>query len=100
VGKDLKSSVVTLKSQARHANVLMLEELKQMDESIKIDHSKLVSFILIDYRENYFEKNKKRIATFHRDSKEQIRGKLTGLSLEQLEAVSKYIEKIQFKETI
>lgn len=95
--KELKSSVVTLKTNAKEASVSMLQELKSMELNMKIDHSKLVSYIVADYKENYFHKNKKKIANFHRDSKKQLKSKISDLTQEQLENLSKYIERMQPK---
>jgi hypothetical protein len=75
----------------------MIEELKKVESSVKISHTKLVSFIVTEYMEKYFSKNKKSISIEYRDSKKQITGKLTELNNEQLLALSKYIEKLKLE---
>lgn len=93
--KPLKSGVISLTKCAREASINMLEEIERTEKNLKIDHSKLVSYIVSEYRDKYFKKNMKKIISMHRDSKKQIKNKLSGLSDEQLLALTKAIVKIE-----
>jgi hypothetical protein len=100
MAKELKSNVINLKIEAKQASVQMLKEIKLSGTSLKIDHSRLISFIVVDYFDIYFKKSKNKIIDAHRDSKKQIQGKLSKLNEKQLHALSRYISKIEIKDEL
>lgn len=91
----VKNTVVTLKTSAKESVDKMLSELRVLEPTLKIDRSRLVSFIVIDYFEKLFTKSLKRIIEAHKDSRKQIKNKLNELSNRELDAVSKYIAKMK-----
>lgn len=100
MAKPLKSGVVNLGPDAKDSSLYMLEEVKKSESDLKIDHSKLVSFIVNDYKARFFKKNLNKIALAHRDSKKQIKNKLSDLSESQLQALSKALLKIEQENTL
>ena len=93
--KPLKSGVINLSQDAKASSHYMLEEVMKKESGLKVDHSKLVSFIVNDYKERFFTKSLEKIARAHRDSKKQIKNKLANLSDSQLQALSKALLKIE-----
>ena len=91
----VKNTVVTLKTSARESVDKMLSELKILEPTLRIDRSRLVSFIVIDYFEKLFTKSLKKIIEAHKDSRKQIKNKLNDLSSRELDAISKYISKMK-----
>ncbi len=100
MAKPLRSGVVNLSSDAKASSLSMLEEVKKNESDLKIDHSKLVSFIVNDYKARFFKKNLDKIVLAHRDSKKQIKNKLSDLNESQLQALSKALLKIEQENTI
>lgn len=78
---------------------IMLMELFKEDEYLKINHSKLASFILTEFHGKYFEKTKPRLLLAHQDKKKHILEKIETLDLEELDAAIKYLEKIKKTDT-
>jgi hypothetical protein len=95
--KKSSGCVINLSEQASLDTTKMIQGLRDFDSSVKVSHTKLVSFIVSEYEDKYFVKNQKSIAIEFRDSKKQITGKLTELSRDQLLSLSKYIEKIKIE---
>ncbi len=93
--KPLKSGVVNLNDIAKRSSLAMMEKLTKIDPNIKIDHSKLVSYIVVHYHEKYFNKNIKNIISFHRDSRKEIKSKLDSLTNAEIETLSKYLTKLK-----
>lgn len=92
---ELKSSVVTLKEEAKAANLFMINKLKGYSDDIRINHSTLASFIIQEFKEKHFEKCKDKMIETFRDSKKEIKNKLHILSEEELIAVTKYLNKME-----
>ncbi len=90
-----KTSVVRLSDEANNSLIEMLKELSGFDAALKINNSKLISFIVLDYREKNFEKNKEKIAQSHRDKRKDANSKLCALSEFELENVIKFLDKIK-----
>ena len=97
--KPLKSGVINLSKSAKQSSLYMLEEITRRDHELKIDYSKLISFIVNDYRTKYFQSNLKRIITAHKDSRKKIKNKLSSLSESQLQALFKALNKIEQNES-
>ena len=93
--KPLKSGVISLNKKAKDACLEMMQKIQTTNCKLKIDHSKLVSFIVAEYKEKYFSRNIDKITSFHKDSRKEINNKLNTLSHKELETLSKYISKLR-----
>jgi hypothetical protein len=93
--KSKKSGVVRLDEEANNSMSVMLMELRREDKNLKINFSKLVSFVLHEFHSKHFEKAKPRLLLAHQDKKKCIMTKIEGLGREELEATIKYLEKIK-----
>ncbi len=95
MAKAHKSSVVRLDAKATNSMSMMLMDLLNDDKSLKVNHSKLASFILAEYHSKHFEKSKPRLVIAHQDKKKCILDKIEALNLEELDATIKYLEKLK-----
>jgi len=68
----LKSGRVILDEGAKQALSSMYEEIK-IESCVKITPSRLASWIIYDFYENYFEKRKNKIKKDHFNSKEYLK---------------------------
>ena len=89
------SNVIRLSDEASVGLGEMLKILTSTGAILKINHSKLLSFIMLDYKERYFEKNQEKIILHHLDKRKDAQDKLVTLSDEDLEAVVKFLSKIK-----
>lgn len=92
--KVKKSGLIHLSEDATNSMSEMLMELFKVDEHLKINHSKLASFILSDYRTRHFEKAKPRLVQAHQDKKKHLKNAIELLNMEELEATMKYLSKL------
>ena len=92
--KVKKSGLIHLTEDATNSMSEMLVELFKVDEHLKINHSKLASFILTEYRSKYFEKSKSRLVIAHQDKKKHLKDAIELLNMEELEATMKYLSKL------
>lgn len=92
--KVKKSGLIHLTEDATKSMSEMLVELFKVDEHLKINHSKLASFILTEYRSKYFEKSKSRLVLAHQDKKKHLKDAIELLNMEELEATMKYLSKL------
>ena len=92
--KVKKSGLIHLTEDAINSMSEMLVELFKVDEHLKINHSKLASFILNEYRSKYFEKSKPRLVLAHQDKKKHLKDAIELLNMEELEATMKYLSKL------
>lgn len=93
--KVKKSGLIHLTEDARNSMSEMLVELFKVDEHLKINHSKLASFILTEYRSKYFEKSKSRLVIAHQDKKKHLKDAIEALDVAEIEATLKYLDKIK-----
>lgn len=93
--KVKKSGLIHLTEDATNSMSEMLVELFKVDEHLKINHSKLASFILSEYRSKYFEKSKSRLVLAHQDKKKHLKDAIKALDLAEIEATLKYLDKIK-----
>lgn len=73
----------------------MLAELSVLDSDLILNTSKLVSYLLLEFKEKQFDKSKNAIAHFFRDKRKDAQAKLSSLSEEELDAAIKYLIKIK-----
>jgi hypothetical protein len=92
--KVKKSGLIHLSEDATNSMSEMLMELFKVDEHLKINHSKLASFILSEYRTRHFEKAKSRLVQAHQDKKKHLKNAIELLNMEELEATMKYLSKL------
>ena len=92
--KVKKSGLIHLTEDAVNSMSEMLVELFKVDEHLKINHSKLASFILTEYRSKYFENSKSRLVLAHQDKKKHLKDAIELLNMEELEATMKYLSKL------
>lgn len=90
-----KSTVVRLTAEAQDSLEEMLKELSQQEGPPKLNSSKLISHIVLDYRERHFDKNLEKIAALYRDKKKDAKEKIGTLSEAELESVIKFLDKIK-----
>lgn len=93
--KVKKSGLIHLTEDATNSMSEMLVELFKVDEHLKINHSKLASFILTEYRYKYFEKSKSRLVIAHQDKKKHLKDAIEALDVAEIEATLKYLDKIK-----
>ncbi len=93
--KVKKSGLIHLTEDATNSMSEMLVELFKVDEHLKINHSKLASFILTEYRSKYFEKSKSRLVLAHQDKKKHLKDAIEALDVTEIEATLKYLDKIK-----
>ena len=89
------SNVIRLSDEASVGLGEMLKTLTSIGASLKINHSKLLSFIALDYKDRYFEKNQEKIILHHLDKRKDAQDKLVSLSENDLEAVVKFLTKLK-----
>jgi hypothetical protein len=92
--KVKKSGLIHLSEDATNSMSEMLMELFKVDEHLKINHSKLASFILSEYRTRHFDKAKSRLVQAHQDKKKHLKDAIERLNIEELEATMKYLSKM------
>ena len=92
--KVKKSGLIHLTEDATNSMSEMLVELFKVDEHLKINHSKLASFILSEYRTRHFDKAKSRLVQAHQDKKKHLKDAIERLNIEELEATMKYLSKM------
>ena len=95
MGKTKRSGIIRLDVNATNSMSVMLMELLNVDKALKVNLSKLASFILSEYHARYFEKAKPRLIVAHQDKKKCIMEKISALGLEELDATIKYLEKLK-----
>jgi hypothetical protein len=95
MNKTKKSGLIRLNEEAINSMSTMLMELLNDDKSLKVNLSKLASFILAEYHLRHFEKAKPRLIVAHQDKKKCIIDKIGGLDLQELDATIKYLEKLK-----
>jgi hypothetical protein len=98
--KEVKSkSVARLSQKAQEAMNEMLNDLVTCESDLIINTSKLVSFLLIEFKEKYFERSKSGIAYVFRNKRKHAETRLSALTEEELEAAIKYLTKIKKVDT-
>lgn len=95
MGKIKKSGVIRLDVNSTNSMSVMLMELLNADKGLKVNLSKLASFILSEYHARYFEKAKPRLIVAYQDKKKCIMDKISAFGLEELDATIKYLEKLK-----
>lgn len=95
MAKPLKSGVISLNENAKESCLEMMQNIQNTNDKIKIDHSKLVSFIVTEYKEKFFNRSINKIISFHKDSRKELKSKLDTLTHKELETLSKYISKLK-----
>ena len=91
-----QSGVVRLSEEGQTVLVQMLQDLNLTnDGNLKINASKLLSFIVNEFYERSFEKCKSKIIETHRDKRKDASEKLVSLSETELETVLKFLEKVK-----
>lgn len=99
ISKIQKSGVVRLDKEARTSVSVMIQELLEGDPHLKINHSKIASFIITDYHCRYFDKAKPRLTLIHQDKRKCLLAKIENLDMKELEATIKYLDKIKKDES-
>lgn len=95
MSKIKKSGVIRLSEEAINSMGVMLMELLNEDRGLKVNHSKLASFILTEFHLKYFKRAIPRLVIAHQDKKKCILDKIEGLDLQELDATIKYLEKLK-----
>ncbi len=90
-------AAVRLSQSAYEQLSSMCENILSQDPEVKINLSKLLSFIIEEFQGRYFEKSKERIITLHRDKRKDAKKKLDKISEEQLESVMKVLGKLKIE---
>ena len=99
--KNVKSkSVARLSPKAQEAMDEMLSELVALEPDLTLNTSKLVSHLLIEFKEKQFEKSKTSIAYSFRNKRKHAKTRLSSLTEEELEAAIKYLTKIKKVESV
>jgi hypothetical protein len=76
----------------------MLKGVLEKDSEVKLNLSKLLSYLVLDYHERTFEKSIDKIILVHRDKRKDAAQKLGKMNEAQLNSVMKVLEKLE-KET-
>ncbi len=90
-------AAVRLSQNAYEQLSAMCEKILSQDPEVKINLSKLLSFIIEEFQGRYFEKSKERIVMLHRDKRKDAKKKLDKISEEQLESVMKVLGKLKIE---
>ena len=77
----------------------MLDALMKADSEAKVTLSKLLSFIVLDYSQKYFDRSLEKITSLYRDKKKDAAKKIESMSEEQLASVIKFLEKMETGQT-
>lgn len=94
MSKSENTSVIRLDKAASASMNTMLIELFKMDENLKINYSKLASFILTDFHRRSFERLKPKLVFEHQDKKKHLKGKIELLDSKELETIIKFLGKL------
>lgn len=94
MNKKENTSVVRLSAEATNSLDVMLEELLKEDKSLRVNYSKLVSFILSDFHQRSFTSFKPKLLLEYQDKAKHLKSKLKVLSSKELNAVIKYLDKL------
>ncbi len=89
------SGVIRLNQEACQSMSVMLEGLFKEDEFLKINNSKLASFIICDFHQRHFDKSQSKLVLAYQDRKKHLKDKIEGLDQEHLDAAIKYLDKIK-----
>ncbi len=88
-------SLARLSPKAQKSLTEMLNELVIVEHNLTLNTSKLVSFLLIEFKDKHFEKSKQNIAYFFRNKRKHAEKRLSVLTEEELEAAIKYLTKLK-----
>jgi hypothetical protein len=99
MSKVKSKSLARLSPKAQVAISEMLSELVALDSDLILNTSKLVSYLLIVFKEKQFDKSKAAIAYFFRNKRKHAETRLSALTEEELEAAIKYLTKIKKVDT-
>lgn len=94
MSKNENTSVIRLSKDASSSLSTMLNELLKIDENLKINYSKLASYILTDFKKRSFERLKPKLAFEHQDKKKHLKGKIESLDSKELETIIKFLGKL------
>lgn len=94
MNKKETTSVVRLSAEATNSLNAMLEELLKEDKSLRVNYSKLVSFILLDFHQRNFASFKPKLLVEYQDKAKHLKSKLKVLGSKELNAVIKYLDKL------
>ncbi len=95
MSKHKRSGVIRLTEEAINSMSVMLMQLLNQDSDLKVNHSKLASFILTEFHYKHFKKDIPRLIIANQDKKKCILDKIEGLDLQELDATIKYLEKLK-----
>lgn len=95
MNKIKKSSLIRLNEDAINSMSVMLMELLKVDQYLKINHSKLASYIVVEFHNKHFDKAKPRLVLAHQDKKKHLKESIDSLDVDEIEAAIKYLEKIK-----
>jgi hypothetical protein len=95
MSKVKSMSMARLSPKAQEAMSEMLSALMALESDLILNTSKLVSYLLIDFKEKQFEKSKASIAYSFRNKRKHAKTRLSALTEEELEAAIKYLTKIK-----
>ncbi len=99
MNNEVKQTVLAVRlSPLAHEQLnFMCQQILLKDKDAKINLSKMVSYIISQYHDRFFEKELKNIISVHRDKRKEAKEVLGQITEEQLESVMKVFEK--FKNT-
>jgi hypothetical protein len=93
---EQKFTYATRLSKKSHEDLAeMLKELLSIDADLKLNLSKLLSFLVSDFREKHFQKTKEKILMAHKDHRKEAKNTLDSLNEVQLESFMKVLEKVK-----
>ncbi len=95
MSKVNSKSLARLSPKAQEAMSEMLRELTAVESDLILNTSKLVSYLLLEFKEKQFERSKVAIAYFFRNKRKHAETRLSALTEEELEAAIKYLTKIK-----
>ena len=93
VSKNENTSVIRLNVDASKSLETMLEELLKEDKNLRVNYSKLASYIMLEFHKKNFDRLKPKLILAYQDKKRALKARIEGLSHDELEAAFKYLDK-------
>lgn len=89
------SYAVRLSKKAHDDLAEMLKEVLTTDADLKLNLSKLLTFVVTEFREKHFQKSKEKIIILYKDHRKEAQEALDSIPESQLESFMKMLEKMK-----
>ena len=100
MSKKNNTSVVRLSTEATASLNAMLCDLQKDSKELRVNYSKLTSYILLDFHKRCFEGQKPKLLLEYQDKAKHLKSKIKVLGSKELNAVIKYLDKLNQVPTV